>query len=370
MFLAVVTCLLGMAANRAEDTGAIRHAPRFNSMGMGRAQHISEGISLERDTETELPAARVLLLNYSAYDSLYAAKVRSFVERRRADYTLSDCWDGSAENLAALLENHDAVIVPYPSGGAPAVLRAYGKVLQQYAQQGGTVIFTGTHQYNVLREYGLLDITAGYFCDDQDVLERVPEHPLLEGTSEIFHPTGFTYPLDIADAQFVSVADVRGFPVVGYKPLGAGRVIYLGFEYYYDEPVSSRILTNAIAWAAASKPVAAAPAAADTWAARSVKRSEEVLFAGGGRSEQVELKIYPNPYVEKAFVELELEENSVVAAEMNDESGRLVATLLPSRSLSTGQYRFELPNISPGVYFVRCTVDGRTTVRKVVKTAP
>ena len=55
--------------------------------------------------------------------------------------------------------------------------------------------------------------------------------------------------------------------------------------------------------------------------------------------------------------------------EMTDETGVAISVLLPYRMLNAGLYRLELPNVSPGVYFVKCQIGMQTTVRKVVKTA-
>ena len=48
---------------------------------------------------------------------------------------------------------------------------------------------------------------------------------------------------------------------------------------------------------------------------------------------------------------------------------RIVAVVLPQKSLSPGLYRLELPNLSAGVYFVQCKTGEKITTRKVVKTA-
>ena len=79
------------------------------------------------------------------------------------------------------------------------------------------------------------------------------------------------------------------------------------------------------------------------------------------------MKLYPNPYVSKATLELELDAAAQVAVDMVNESGRAVATLLPARRLRAGTYRFELPDVEPGIYYVKCNRDGIVDTRKVVK---
>ena len=160
---------------------------------------------------------------------------------------------------------------------------------------------------------------------------------------------------------------------MGYKPIGKGNVVYLGFEYYFDEKESTQMLLNAIRWALQGKPVLAEkgndPESAATPLAP--KRSEEILYAGTGRQESdlFDLKIYPNPYISKATLDIELKKSTTLAVEMVDESGRLAALLLPKKNLSPGFYRLELPNVAPGVYFVQCKTNEGTTIRRVFKTS-
>ena len=310
---------------------------------------------------------RVLMLNYSAYDSVYAFKMRKFIRRNLPNASCTSFWDGSPAELQNALSGQQVVMITYPTGGQISQVQAYGKILNQFVQKGGSVVFTGTHEFNILQHYGLIELDYGYFCETPEMREIQPEHAIFSSTPASFVLKNYAYPLDISDAAFVTLADVRGYPVIGYKPIGKGKVVYLGFEYYYDESVSTRILVNTLQWL--SQPKSSHPVS--TSVNREVRnRSEEFLYAGSGRQSDVPaLKIYPNPYFAKANLDFELSKTRSVAVDMADETGRLVAVLLPRRNLNSGTYRLELPNVEPGVYFVQCQFDGETTVRKVVKTA-
>jgi hypothetical protein len=200
------------------------------------------------------------------------------------------------------------------------------------------------------------------------------DHPVTSGLPNDFDLQNYAYPLDISDPGFTSLADVRGYPVVGYKMLGAGKVVYLGLEYYYDEPEPSRLLANALRWIAQPKqqptPSTTISANVEAWQARSPKRSEETLRAGSGgaKNDVFDLKVYPNPYVSKATLDIDLAKPATVEADMTNETGQIVAVLLPRKSLNAGLYRIDLPNLPPGVYFVQCRAGEKNTVKKVVKT--
>ncbi|MEI6408918.1 MAG: T9SS type A sorting domain-containing protein [Bacteroidota bacterium] len=326
----------------------------------------------EADTST---LVRVLMLNYSAYDSAYANKVHRLVQRNISNCAVSDFWDGSAEDLSNALIGQDAVVITYPSGGTTATIKAFGKVLAQFVRQGGGVVFTGTHEFSILQQYGLFDLDFGYFCATPAIHAQLHDHPVTSGLPADFELQNYAYPLDISDPGFTSLADVRGYPVLGYKMLGAGKVVYLGLEYYYEEPEPARLLANALRWIAQSKPqptttTASISANVEAWQARGPKRSEETLRAGSGwaKNDVFDLKVYPNPYVSKATLDIDLTKPATVEADMSDETGQIVAVLLPRKSLNTGLYRIEIPNLPPGVYFVQCRAGEKNMTKKLVKT--
>lgn len=339
-------------------------------------------------------ALRILMLDYSTYDSAYADKMRRLVKAQLPASFVSEFWEGSAYDLNSALATHDAVVIAYPSGGNMEINKNYGKLLEQYVRQGGVVVFTGTDDYRILQQFGLFNVEFGYFCQDPMIHEIAPEHPILDGTKGQFTLSDYAYPLDISDPNFVTLVDVlgyedesaptrcwsetdeiapgelRNYPVIGYKPIGAGKVVYLGMEYYFDQAEPARILANTLRWATQPKAASTALTAKGIRLNRAVKRSEEVLLAGSGPKQEIfDLKIYPNPYYEKATLDIELKKAATVAVEMTDENGRIVAVVLPQKNLNTGFYRLELPNLASGVYFVQCKTGEKTTVRKVVKTA-
>jgi len=313
---------------------------------------LNESLAAEADS---LSGLRVMMLNTFAYDSAYANKVQRVIQRRMPSSAFTEFWEGSSDDLTTALSGQDAVVVAYPTGGSPEQIRAFGKVLTQFIRLGGAVVLTGTHEFGALQQLGLFDLDYGYYCKEQSVGQVLPEHPVFQGVGTDFSTEVYQYPLDISDPNFVTLADVRGYPFMGFKQIGAGKVVYLGLEYYFDEPQSSRMLTNVLRWS--SKP--------------RVKRSEVVLYAGKGleKPSTFDLKIYPNPYFSKATLDIDLKKPSSVAVEMTDEMGRMVAVLLPRRNLPTGFYRLELPNVAPGVYWVQCMSSEGKEVRRVVKTS-
>lgn len=322
--------------------------------------HTGQEVAYAADPDSSV-RLQVLMLNYSEYGKAYNEKVQAIISRNLPRVSFTECASSDIHSLETALQYTDAVVIAYPSATTPSALAAYGKLLQKFVQGGGSVIVTGTHEFEVLQKFDLIDLDFGYFSKDVPLHCLNQDHPLLQGEPTDFSTTNFAYPLDISDPAFVSVAEVGGYPAVGYKQLGNGRVIYIGVEYYYDEESPSRLLINALSWTArksasdASEPI------------KSVRRNEEVLLAGSVKLDNVDLKVYPNPYMSKATLDLELVRPANVRIEMTDESGRSVAVILPKRPLGAGLCRFELPNIAPGIYFVQVQIGEQMYMKKVIK---
>ncbi|MBK8554955.1 MAG: T9SS type A sorting domain-containing protein [Lewinellaceae bacterium] len=325
-----------------------RHLPLFPML-----QHLIP----EADSVTR---PHILMLDYSAYNANYAEKVSGYIKDYWPNADISEFWEGSPNTLRQLLSGKEMVVVPYPAQGDASVIHAYGAVLEDFVRKGGRVVLTGTHIHSTLHQYGLIDFDYGYFCKDLEIDEYDTGHPIFAGTPAHFTLANFAYPLDISDPAFVALAEVRGYPVVGFKPMGLGEVIYLGLEYYYDEVPSSLMLANVVRstlnQSTTTKPITADPP---------IEREAAVTMP----LDLYNIKVYPNPYVYKATVDIELRNSAIVSLEMTDESGRVVATPAPRRLLNPGFYQFELPNLPPGIYFLQYQLNEYNTVRKVVKIA-
>jgi hypothetical protein len=189
---------------------------------------------------------------------------------------------------------------------------------------------------------------------------------LLKGIPEGFRLTNYAYPLDVSDPSFVTIAEINGYAAAGYKPEGKGNVIYLGFEYYYDEPVSTRLLVNAVLWGNQYTPSKTEAMFGKT----GVKPRRATLRLAPGdipSNETFKLKIYPNPFLATADIDIAIAQATPISIEITDQIGKLVAVVLERKTLAAGRHILELPDVKPGVYFVKCKSGATTIVRKIVK---
>jgi hypothetical protein len=335
-------------------------------------------------------APRVLMFHALSYDSVYGRTLRTLIQDNFPEADIVDFGAGDGAALQQALTDRQVVVVVYPSARvAPRQVQHYGAVLGRFAESGGTVLLTGSHDDSVWRQLGLLAVRSAYYCPEPAVHVIGHTDALLEGAPVDFSLMNYAYPISVDDPSFTSLASVQNhsvfvyrdgyhvdavsarlfstpLSVLGFLPVGLGKVYYLGFEYYYNEMPSTRIFANAIRQAAHWREVLPNNPAEQQDGSLTRKIGEEYLYAGSGHT-RLELKLYPNPYVSKATMELELDAAAQMAVEMVNESGRSVATLLPSRRLQAGTYRFELPDVEPGIYYVKCNLDGMVDTRKVVK---
>lgn len=81
------------------------------------------------------------------------------------------------------------------------------------------------------------------------------------------------------------------------------------------------------------------------------------------------ISVYPNPMTEQSMVKLTLENESDVQLQLIDNSGRLVAGVLPMIKKPAGVYEWSLSNyhLAAGVYFLQLIVNHKLETIKIVK---
>ncbi len=309
---------------------------------------------------------RILVFEYAAYDSIYASKLKFYISKNLPGADFKNFWKGTAADLENALADRQIALLPYPSKGDFSKLKNFGMVLRAFVRRGGSVIFTGTHDYEVLRQLGLVDLDYAYYFPDPNIHRQAVDHPISAGLPANFSLTNYAYPLDISDPEFVTLADVNGYATAGYKNLGKGSIIYLGFEFYYDEVVSTRLLINALTWGNRFAVPVAAPISE-----KPIRRPKRITLQLKPNEypakDSYKLNIYPNPFYEKADLELSIGEPTPVSIEITDNLGTLVTNMIDRKTLGAGKHVLELPELPTGIFFVKIKCGNSTTVRKIVK---
>ena len=301
---------------------------------------------------------KVLIFNYCVYDAFYARSIRSILEQNRTDLEVSEFWYGDADALSKALNSRDAVIVPYAAEVKTRPLNKHAEVLQDFVEAGGTVIFTGTHEYHALKLFDMMEVQGAAYQETPSFKVVAENDRLAVALPDTFSSKNFAYPISVHSAEFVPVVEASGAQSVGYLERGKGKVIYAGIEFYYDEPATTRVLLNALEAGFELKSDLANEKKEAEQRALDLLKPESVGF---------DWKIYPNPYTQTAYAELNLEKTETVTLELVSETGALVSTMLNKQQLAAGSYTYTMPEMPDGIYFVRYTCGQEIIVKKVVK---
>lgn len=124
----------------------------------------------------------------------------------------------------------------------------YKNEIKDFINRGGTMIVTGNMYVNII-----LDSLELIHCDSsiqvggyQTIIASSPNDPLLQETTFPFTNYGTCYALDDTSNSWTSVTSLNGKTVVGYKSMGAGRIIYIGNSPMQADSNSIKIIGNAI----------------------------------------------------------------------------------------------------------------------------
>ena len=80
------------------------------------------------------------------------------------------------------------------------------------------------------------------------------------------------------------------------------------------------------------------------------------------------MPIYPNPASNQVTIEMLITQDADVSLELLDARGRLIKTILPTQSLASGLYTYDvdISQIQAGTYFVRMRNGDVDVVNKLI----
>ena len=167
-------------------------------------------------------------------------------------YNLTEINTTNAATLQSALVGKNVFLMAEPESGTPSVYTGFSSVLQAFTNNGGIVIMCGAGgtQASCLFNTGL--ISGTYFGTGTGGTMTVVQasHPLADQVAATFMGPNATLLLDITNVDANQVVTSAGNDVVTYRNTGAGKVIYIGFDYFATNTDASRIIANAMEWAA------------------------------------------------------------------------------------------------------------------------
>lgn len=168
------------------------------------------------------------------------------------DYVRTEITTYDANELAAALEGKDILLIPEQETCNDAAMTSFAPVLQAFAQGGGTIILIGTNKTansgSCIFNTGLL--TGNYIefaSGDMDIV--APTDPILEGIVAPYTAQTVTYIFNITNPDFTPLIEFESNDVVGYRPIGEGKVVLIGHDYTYSNANTKRMIANTVATA-------------------------------------------------------------------------------------------------------------------------
>ena len=145
------------------------------------------------------------------------------------NYDLDETTTADVNELADLLKNYQVFLVPeIEDSETTDLFLDFSETLEQYAQNGGTIVFAGTAESIPLVNAGLMQGQAFENSTEIITLTNV-EHPITADLNAEFFPSNGTYPLFSFENEIVQLAtqtyeDSENL-IIGYKNIGEGSVV-------------------------------------------------------------------------------------------------------------------------------------------------
>lgn len=195
---------------------------------------------------------RVLAMTYGAdmfseFPSTIAAINQFF-----SGYTLTQTGTIDPNVLSGLLIGKNVLLIPEQETGDPAVWATLAPVIQNYVNNGGSVIFLGSYSSSSQCMFNT-GIFSGTFDDDvvgTTMTVITNQHPITTGLGATFNAPSATYAMNISNSDKVQlVRNSTNKDIVSYRMYGRGKAIFIAFDYFNRITETSRIIANAVQWA-------------------------------------------------------------------------------------------------------------------------
>ncbi|MGB1206110.1 MAG: PKD domain-containing protein [Chitinophagales bacterium] len=206
--------------------------------------------------DTSKIAQRLQVLAYTRGTDIaneYANTIAA-IDEYFTNYDLDETTTADLNELADLLKNYQVFLVPeIEDSEATDLFLDFSEILEQYVENGGTIVFAGTAESIPLVNTGLMQGQA--FENSTEIITLTDiEHPITADLNAEFFPSNGTYTFFALENEIVQLATQANEDsinmVIGYQNLGEGRVVYVGFDYFEAEENAKKALANTMKWIA------------------------------------------------------------------------------------------------------------------------
>ncbi len=170
-------------------------------------------------------------------------------------YVLTEISTQVASELEAALVGQNVLLIAQQEACDLATFEGFADVLQNYANNGGTIIFTGATKSALDINFDSACIFAtslleGNFIGDissfGNLTVELPEEPIVENVNNSYGLQLVTYEYNITNTDAITIVSYEGNDVVVRREIGEGQVILIGHNYLNDSNDINRIIANAV----------------------------------------------------------------------------------------------------------------------------
>jgi len=213
--------------------------------------NIAGGDLVFNTTGTNVGKVKVLSMAYGVNQFVEYPNTINSIHQYFTNDTITKTTTSDPGTLYGLLIGKNVLLIPEQSSGSASTWINLAPVIKQYLTNGGSVVFCGSAG-SFADNLFVTDIFTGTYADDEtgfslDILDNAD--PLMNGisASSMIAPSA-TYSMNFTNTDLVTVVESNGNDVVAYRYFGAGKAIYVGFDYHDPNPNAQRIIANAIEW--------------------------------------------------------------------------------------------------------------------------
>jgi len=168
------------------------------------------------------------------------------------NYTLDTTGTISASVLQAALVDKDVLLLPEHELSVTVPYASLAAVVQSFVNAGGEVVVCGSLGGNSqTRIYDLGLFTGNYagYVNTGTLSVNDTTDDLMDGVGLTLAATNSTFYHNITNPDKIELAEFLSNDVVTYRNIGAGKAVFIGFDYYDVNASTQRIISNTIRYA-------------------------------------------------------------------------------------------------------------------------
>ncbi|GJM31471.1 MAG: hypothetical protein DHS20C18_04720 [Saprospiraceae bacterium] len=168
------------------------------------------------------------------------------------NYNLETTFATDPLEFAQALVGKEVLLFPESEFGSNVVYEQLAPVIQDFVNNGGGVIFCYVSGGAPVIHSNIFDVaTFGDISAGTQMAIQAPIHPLAEGVTAPVFALNATQGILFDDPAVTTIID-DGFDLsaLAAKTYGAGKAIFIGYDYFSTDANANRILANAVQWVA------------------------------------------------------------------------------------------------------------------------